>query len=188
MKITLRKANALQQNIQDAIRQIDVVVKVDLNEFEDPETLLIRANEQLIKNDKRRFELTQALYDIRTLIGQANDQVGINVRLSKAAFIDKRISQLSNLILPVALQESQVVITGKLQKLKDQDNRSYGFGSNSVTTGVLTQDQIDNFKSHQLSLKKDKQKLNDEILELNVRTEISLSNEIEEILLVENLL
>jgi hypothetical protein len=47
-----------------------------------------------------------------------------------------------------------------------------------VNTGVLRQEQIDTFKALVLHLKKQKQKLNDEILELNVRTEIELTQDI----------
>ncbi len=188
MKITLRKANALQQSIQDTIRQIDVGVQINLNEFEDPELCLSTANAKLIANDKQRFDLITALYEIRTLIGQANAQVGINDRLSRAAFIDKRIGQLSGFVLTNSLQDSLVVITGKIQKLKEQDTRGYSFGNNTVSTGLLTQDQFEMFKTEQQTLKKEKQKINDEILELNVRTEITLSDELVDILLIKSLL
>lgn len=187
MNITLRKANALQQSIQDIIRQINVESKIELNEFEDPEIRLANANGTLIANDCRRFSLTKSLYEIRMLIGRENANVGINDRLSHAAFIDKRIGQLSTFFASSSLQDNLIVINGQIQKLKSPDNRGFGY-NNSVSTGILTQTQVDIFKTELQTLKKEKQKLNDEILELNVRTEIILNNEVVDILSVEGLL
>jgi hypothetical protein len=98
---------------------------------------------------------------------------------------------LTALIGSDAVQDSIVVIQGKLEKLKAPESANsrrslYGY-SDTVGTGVLTQTQVDAFKAEQLALKKDKQKLNDEVLELNVRTEIALSDETVAVLTSEGL-
>ena len=191
MKITLRKASALQTAIQEAVKNIEVAVKVDLNEFENPQTALTLANSKLVRNDQRRTALTKALYTIRAQVGTANAECGINERLAKAAYVDKRIGQLTGLVGAEALQDSMVVIEGKIEKLKaDKEGGArrsiYGY-ADTVGTGVLTQAQVDAFKAEQLALKKDKQKLNDEVLELNVRTEVVLSDETVAVLTSEGL-
>lgn len=191
MKITLRKASALQTAIQEAVKNIDVSVKVELNEFENAHTALTLANSKLVQADQRRTALTKVLYVVRAQVGTANAECGINERLAKAAYVDKRIGQLSALVAADALQDSIVVIEGKLEKLKTPDSTGrrslYGY-SDTVSTGVLTQAQVDAFKAEQLALKKDKQKLNDEVLELNVRTEIALSDETVAVLTSEGLI
>jgi hypothetical protein len=192
MNITLRKASALQASIQEAIKNISVTVKVELNEFEDPAEALAKANAQLINDDNRRASLTACLYDIRSLVGTTNAASGINDRLAKAAYIDKRLGQLSGLVQSEASQDSMVVITGKVEKLKaekgENSRRSlYGY-NDTVSTGVLTADQVAGFKAQILDLKKAKQKLNDEILELNVRSEITLPGEVEIVLNQEGLI
>jgi hypothetical protein len=181
MKITLRKASALQTAIQEAVKNIEVTVKVELNEFERPDVALATANMKLIAADQRRVALTKALYVVRAQVGTANAECGINERLAKAAYVDKRIGQLTVLIGAEALQDNMAVIEGKLEKLKAPETANsrrsiYGY-SDTVGTGVLSQAQVDAFKAEQLALKKDKQKLNDEVLELNVRTEVALSDE-----------
>jgi hypothetical protein len=191
MKITLRKASALQNAIQEAVKNIDITVKVELNEFELPGTALSTANLKLISADQRRTALTKALYTIRAQVGTANAECGINERLAKAAYVDKRIGQLTVLVSTEAVQDNMLVINGKVEKLKvdkgENSRRSiYGY-SDTVSTGVLTQAQVDEFKAEQLALKKDKQKLNDEVLELNVRTEIALSDETVAVLTSEGL-
>jgi hypothetical protein len=191
MKITLRKASALQTAIQEAVKNIDVTVKVELNEFESPDVALSTANAKLVAADQRRTALTKALYTIRAQVGTANAECGINERLAKAAYVDKRIGQLTALVAADAVQDNMTVIQGKLEKLKapgaENSRRSlYGY-SDTVGTGVLTQAQVDGFKAEQLALKKDKQKLNDEVLELNVRTEVVLSDETVAVLTSEGL-
>ena len=191
MKITLRKASALQNAIQEVVKNVDITVKVELNEFERPDVALETANLKLISADQRRTALTKVLYVVRAQVGTANAECGINERLAKAAYVDKRIGQLTALISSDAVQDSMLVINGKVEKLKadkgENSRRSlYGY-SDTVSTGVLTQVQVDAFKAEQLALKKDKQKLNDEVLELNVRTEIALSDETVAVLTSEGL-
>jgi hypothetical protein len=43
---------------------------------------------------------------------------------------------------------------------------------------VISQEQIDQIKVEIKNLKKQKQKLNDEVLELNIKTEIPLSDDV----------
>jgi hypothetical protein len=191
MKITLRKASALQTAIQEAVKNIEVTVKVELNEFENAEVALTNANAKLVNSDQRRTALTKVLYVVRAQVGTANAECGINERLAKAAYVDKRIGQLTALVSSEAVQDNMLVINGKVEKLKadkgENSRRSlYGY-SDTVSTGVLTQAQVDAFKAEQLALKKDKQKLNDEVLELNVRTEIALSDETVAVLTSEGL-
>jgi len=191
MKITLRKASALQNAIQEAVKNIEVTVKVELNEFEDARLAMGKANDKLIQADQRRTALTKVLYVVRAQVGTANAECGINERLAKAAYVDKRIGQLTALVAAEAVQDSIAVIEGKLEKLKAPESANsrrslYGY-SDTVGTGVLSQAQVDTFKAEQLALKKDKQKLNDEVLELNVRTEIVLSDETVAVLTKEGL-
>lgn len=192
MKITLRKASALQTAIQEAVKNIEITVKVELNEFEDATAALATANAKVVAADQRRTALTKVLYVVRAQVGTANADCGINERLAKAAYVDKRIGQLTALIGAESLQDSLTVVNGKLDKIRNDKSENsrrsiYGY-SDTVSTGVLVQYQIDEFKAEQLALKKDKQKLNDEVLELNVRTEIDLSDETVAVLTNEGLI
>lgn len=180
MNITLRKANALQNSIQEAVKNIKIDLTVEINEFQNVEEVLSKANSTLVDNDGRRQKLTMALYNVRALVGTANAASGINTSLAKAAFIDKRIGQLEELAKAVEITSLEV-IKGKLEKIKNDKGENsrrsiYGY-SDTVSTSVLAKDQIAQAKTEILNLKKQKQKLNDEILELNIKTEIPLSDE-----------
>lgn len=176
MKITLRKANAIQNSIQDHIKTIEVKTQVSLNEFQDAAGEIACAREGVVANDKRRASLTQALYGIRANVGRANAESGVADLLAQAAYIDKRIGQVKGLV-ESDVAEDLAVVTGKLSKIANDksERRIYGY-HDTVSTGVLTPEQIAEFKAEMLALKKNKQVINDKVLELNIRTEIELDS------------
>ena len=191
MNITLRKANAVQHSITEAIKNIKIDLTVEINEFQSVEDVITKANSTLVENDGRRQKLTMALYNIRALVGTANTASGIDTALAKAAFIDKRIGQLEELAKATEITALDV-IKGKLDKIRNDKSEStrsriYGY-SDTVTTGVLGLEQIAQAKTEVLSLKKQKQKINDEVLELNIKTEIPLSEDVVAVLQAEALI
>ena len=191
MNITLRKANAIQNSINDAVKNIKIELNVELNEFQNVEDVIGKANNTLIENDTRRQKLTMSLYNIRALVGTANTSSGIDTALAKAAFIDKRIGQLEELAKATEITSLEV-IKGKLEKIKNDKGESsrrslYGY-NDTVSTTVVSQEQIDQVKAEIQNLKKQKQKLNDEILELNIKTEIPLSEDVVKTLTEEGLI
>ena len=191
MNITLRKANAVQNSITEAIKNIKIDLTVEINEFQSVEDVITKANSVLVENDGRRQKLTMALYNIRALVGTANSASGIDTALAKAAFIDKRIGQLEELAKATEITALDV-IKGKLDKIRNDKSEStrsriYGY-SDTVTTGLLGLEQIAQAKAEVLSLKKQKQKINDEVLELNIKTEIPLSEDVVAVLQAEALI
>ena len=187
MKITLRKANALQNAIQDHIKTIEVNTSVALNEFQNPQPVLSTARDTLVANDNRRASLTMVMYAIRGLVGKMNAVSGVSDELARAAYIDKRLGHLKGLTESTVV-EAEAVIDGKLQKLRDSKEQRHGFyGNDNVTTGVLTQAQLDQYKVDMSALKKEKQSINDKVLELNIRTEIELTDDLVKILQSEQL-
>ncbi len=191
MQISLRKANAVQAGINDAIKGIKIETALELNEFQDVVAELKKANDALFTNDSRRQRLLLSLYNIRGLVGTANAQSGIDLKLATAAFIEKRIAQLDELAKLAAVTDL-AVIHGKLEKIrndKSETSRSRIYGYNdTVSTTVISQEQIDQIKTEIQNLKKQKQKLSDEILELNIKTEIPLSDDVVKTLTDEGLI
>ena len=189
MNITLRKANAIQNSITETIRGIEIKTTIDLNEFQDVTAELQAANNLLFANDTRRQRLLLSLYNIRGLVGAANAQNGIDTKLATAAFIAKRVAQLDELAggKPVI---DLAVINGRLDKIRNRkdDNRSIYGRDETVSTSVIGADQLTQIRAEIKNLKKQKQKINDEVLELNIKTEIPLSEDIVKTLTDEGLL
>jgi uncharacterized protein YdcH (DUF465 family) len=158
-----------------------------LNEFQGTTPVLTAARETLVSNDAKRTQLTKALYGIRAKVGRANVEAGVADLLTDAAFIDKRLGFLKGLTESKVVEDT-AVIEGKLEKLRttDSKNRIYGY-SDTVDTGVLEAEQIEGYKAEMRDLKKQKQSINDRVLELNVRTEVELDADTVSLLQAEQL-
>jgi hypothetical protein len=79
------------------------------------------------------------------------------------------------------------VIKGRLDRIKNRDDKEY-YGRDTVSTSVFGKDQIAQAKSEIKNLKKQKQKVNDENLDLNFKTEIPLSEDTVAVLTDEGIL
>ena len=178
MKITLRKANAIQQSINDVLKGITFTTEVQINEFQNPQDVIKAAEEVFAKNMQRRDALYSALYEIRKLVSKGNDVAEISQKLADVALLDKQITFFNGLASK-EVREADVVINGKLDKIrndKEATSRRTFYGYNdTVSASIFLQDDLDGFRKLVSHAKKQKQRLQDEILEMNVRTEIPLS-------------
>jgi hypothetical protein len=189
MNISLRKASALQNSINDAIKGIDLKGQVSLTEFHAPVMEIDKATSQFKANLARRDALVRALYDIRAQVSAVNSRAGVDDKLTQIAFLEKQIQNYT-VLSANEVREQEAVVLGKLDKIKNrkEDARSiYGYES-TVTTTVFTEADIKGFKATVTSAKKAKQKLQDEVLELNVRVDIALSEQTVQHLTAEGLL
>lgn len=191
MKINLRKANNVQKTVQGYAHSFEIKNTVSITQFENADQILAESLAVALQKDALRDQLTKAVYTIRGLIGVANAASGVDNALTQAAYLDKRIAQLEQFI-GSGERVKQEVINGKLDKLrtrKDDDTRRsiYGYEDN-ITTSVFDAGTVENFKNLIKDLKKEKQSLNDKILELNVRTEIEIPQDVVEILSKERLI
>lgn len=177
MKFTLRKANALQTAIQDHIKTLRLVTEVSINEFQNSVSEITKARDTFMANHAAIAALSKVVYDVRAKIGRANVESGVSDLLTHAAYVDKRLSSLSGLVGCVAT-EAQEVIDGKLEKIRAAkgDTTRY-YGADVVAVSIINDEIMDTLKADQASLKKEKQTINDKVLELNIRTEIELDTD-----------
>ena len=187
MKITLRKAAVLQNAINDALKQIEIKTEISLTEFHKPEDEIARAAADVSAGIRRRDRLIGALLDIRQSVADANHNAGINENLTLVASLEKQIQFYTGLA-GMEVRQSADVLAGKLRKIAEsKSERLYGY-NDTVNTSVFTAEDIAGIKKTVSELKKSKQQLQDRILELNVRTEITLSDETVATLQAEGLL
>ena len=184
MKISLRKANAIQNSIQQALKSINLRTNIDISEFQDVEQELTIAREKMVKDDELRNSLLSAFYYIRGLVGQENATSNISLMLSNVAYMDKRIGQLEQ-IVSSNVQTDLTVLKGKLQKMSTSEDR---YGRDYIGTSILSQPYIDEVKVKINELKKSRLALTDSILELNIKTEINLTDELVAVLRTEGIL
>lgn len=189
MNISLRKAAALQTAINDLTKGFKFEVSAEINEFQDPTTEMDRVAAVLKTNIARRDGLVGALYEIRSAVNHANYGAGINDKLAAVARLEKDIQFYQGL----AGNETSldlVVVNGKLDKIRARpaDARSvYGF-DDKVTSSVLKSTDLDEFRKAVSVAKKQKQKIQDELLEANIRNQVELSAATVAVLTAEGLL
>jgi galactokinase/mevalonate kinase-like predicted kinase len=111
--------------------------------------------------------------------------------LADVAHLEKQI-QFYNGLAGNKVRESEKVVAGRLDKIRNDKSESsrrsiYGY-SDTVDTSVLLKEDLDGFRKSVAKAKKAKQKLQDEILELNVQTVIQLSDKAVTMLQAEGLL
>lgn len=174
MNISLRKASAIQASINEAIKQTELVTEVKLNEFQPPETLISETNVKFLQALSKKESLYSALYEIRKAVSRANAQNGVDQILADIAHLDKTVVMYGELAgkKPV---ESMDLVKGRLDKIRNaKEDHSYLYGRDGVVTSVLAKDDIDAFARKVAEAKRNKQQLQDRLLEVNVRTEITL--------------
>ena len=175
MNITLRKANAVQISINEMIKGLAVDTSVRINEVEDQNEQINAVRDVFDTHLATRTKLVGALYEIRKAVAVANADNGINNMLAEVAMLEKEI-QFNNTFATQQPRLSDAVITGKIAKIKDaKEDRFYG--RDDVTTSVFTKAEVEEYKRTVADLKRQKQKLQDTLLELNVQTEITLDDE-----------
>lgn len=175
MNITLRKANAVQNSINEMIKSLAFATSVRINEFEDHNEQINAVRDVFDVHSATRAKLVGALYEIRKAVAVANADAGINDMLAEVAMLEKEI-QFNNTFATLQPRLSDAVITGKVAKLKEaKEDRFYG--RDDVSTTIFTKEEVEGYKRTVADLKRQKQKLQDVLLELNVQTEIELDEE-----------
>lgn len=176
MKITLRKANALQNAINDAVKALELRYEVNLNEFEVATDQIQTARDRFFAEATTRDKLLMSLYEIRAKVARANADSGINDMLANIAYLEKQISH-KQMLASKGAQTALRVLNGQLNKLKEVKDDGYSYSRRDVVTTIFTEEEVENFKRSANDLRREKHRLQDTLLELNVRTEIELSSD-----------
>lgn len=176
MKVSLRKANTLQTAIVEASAALDLSTEVSINEFEKPTARLAEAKERFTENLVTRQALQNAIYDIRRKVALANANAGINSLLADVALVEKDIAFYGKLAKVSPALENDVIV-GKLGKIKGRGEDQFYGREDVVRTSIFTEVELNEFKAKLAAIKKQKVSLQDKLLELNVSTEIELSQQ-----------
>lgn len=177
MKLTLRKASAIQKLINEELTSTAISVTVSIGRFDDAVTKRDEAVTLATDNLQKKSSLFEALYAIRKLSDAAGRAAGISDILADIAYLDK----LSGIVKPLTAVESFSVPTDKLEAefadLVEEKvaKSSYGGRRESFVTSTINQASVDGWKLDLANYRKRKQVLSDRLLELNIRTEIELS-------------
>jgi hypothetical protein len=176
MNITLRKASALQNLINETLKGLEVTTAVTVDEFQNADSVIAAKRDEVTKTVVRKTALLDVLYAVRKSVATANATAGITELLADVAQLEKRI-QLQGQLAGATVQLEPAVLNGRLDRLREQTGETRIYRSTSgVETGVFTEAEVSSAKAELADLKKRKQALQDRLLELNVGTTVSLSD------------
>jgi len=179
MEVNLRKANAIQHEIKNAIRALEAPTRVSITEFENGEEAIAQTKEKALDARRDWDNLTATLYDIRRKVGMSNTTSGINTALSEVAEIDDRVAMLRHLVAPSAKRLEPEILAGRLEKLKvaPRETHHYAAPDEMVATGIYSADEIEAFNAEIANLRRRKRALQDDLLAMNVQNTIQLTDE-----------
>ena len=186
MQVSLRKANALQVAINEALKGLEFKADISINEFQSPAKEIELAKQKFDRNVQRRWNLISALYDIRTKVANANAANNIDNLLADLARIEKDLVFFA----PFAKANTSTdlkVIEGKLEKISNRTEDSY-YAKAEVETSIFGEGDLVTYRTYLSDFKKKKQALQDTLLEVNVRTTIELATGTVEVLKVEDII
>lgn len=181
MQINLRKANAIQAEIRSAMNGIKLSGNVTVSEFDaKPEDVIGEAVHVFNRDHHRKMQLINALYDIRAKVARANVESGISDILAQVASYEAHIANDSD-VSKMPVRKSAEEIQARIDKFKaapaSERSAIYGDRYNNVETGILDAMVIEGSKKLIKGFKRERQELNDKLLQLNVTTLITLKED-----------
>lgn len=171
MEINLRKAKALQEQILSEIKNITLSDKLTISEFStNPESEIKSALEKFNDQYKSIDNLYAVYYNIRAGVAEKNSMAGISDTLANIAFCEKMIGILQSVIPKTSTMLDINVIEARLTSF---EKRTYGF-QDYVNTSVLDEATIKEYETVLKSLKRQKIKAQESLLNANVMNKILL--------------
>jgi len=181
MQINLRKASALQSDIQSAIRNISVDTRGSFDERETVADEVTEAISEWRTNLERKTDLINVLYGIREKVGVANAECGLNTKLTEHRRVSEQRDLLEDTIAGVKGRMLTIEQIGEKMKKIEERNESLKeslYARNrdlEVFTDLMDKDDLNEYRRQIRSLKKLQRSINEQVLELNIRTTIVLS-------------
>lgn len=172
MKVSLRKANAVQAAINEMVKGLDLSTTVTLNEFEEVQEQIDAVRNRFWTHAATRNKLVMSLYEIRAKVATANAEAGINDMLANVAYLEREISYY-NQLASKGPQTAMRVLNGQVKKNAEAKDE-YSYSRRDVVTSIFFEEEIEDFRRKVADSKREKLRLQDQLLELNVQTEIEL--------------
>lgn len=176
MKITLRKAHALQQEIKSLIQAYhsNLTYRVELDEFSPVQTQIAHAQDAVSESLAAVRKLTDVLYAIRKDVAHRNVTSSISEKLADMELLDKHIRALDAVYNAKGFEVRTVdQLERMLEKIRsDTTGRAY---FNAPVAALFTKEQMAEGAAEIAKLRKAKAKLADELLEANIANTITLT-------------
>lgn len=176
MKISLRKANALQLLLKEQIKE-PFVGSVLVGKYDTPSEVIAAATAKLHATLSKKENLVDALFSIRTKVGDASAKVGISSLLTDLAKLEAKSAFLKQLSGSKPAPKLETVEATLVDMKKESASSSSYYRETTVDVPLFTKEEIENFTNELMNVRKSKQSISDKLLHLNVSTEIELDKD-----------
>jgi hypothetical protein len=182
VQVTLRKANSIQKVIRTEINSLTRVLAAD----EISVTIFDKDVASTIKNARDNFNaamikrdrLTNILYEIRQLVCDANYKSGVTALINETArlgAVQENLQKLATISAAVPLE--QIVEDLEIQRQRFEKSPESFRVRENMDVSLMTEDMLREIKEKNLAIARNRRRLDDEILNLNVSTMINISDE-----------
>jgi len=182
MKINLRKASVVQQTITDEIKRLgteETTVKISLFETD----VVARLEEQLAKvktNHAQAGRLLNANKFLRAVVAKKNAEVGITDYLAEEAMLasaEARLKAFSEAVVRPNLDALAAEIESRKANSNNERVSIYG-RDYSLDVNVVPAESIATAKKELETIRRRRRKIKDEMVGINVRTEIEVPEQV----------
>lgn len=184
MEVTLRKAAQLSAQAIQAAGQYAINPSLTLSAFGSTNVAdaVAEHSADQMKNLETSFALLRAGFAIRSLIGKANRENGVDDLLDKKALTDALEKRLGSTSVHRRTKNDLVSAQAQLDSLAERVGKMDYYGADTVTVVGLTEDAATIIKGQQTQFRREKVRIADDLLHLNTNTKVTLDAQTVEIL------
>jgi len=177
MKISLRKANTIQELVGEALKQsLESPANLDVLAIDEWKDELIFARKTFLSEVATRAQLVSARYEVRKRISEENAKQGVTTLLATLAETDTMINLMKRNVVDQTVSDKYDVVEKKRERkitLLDKEGM-HVYRSDTFDVSIIDAETIKTYKEKVKVLKRKRQRINDELLEKNIRSEIEL--------------
>lgn len=182
MKINLRKAAVVQQQIQEEIKRIGsekTSITVSLYDTE----INAKIDAQFVKyhgTNQRVSRLMDANRFLRATVARKNAEVGIMDYLAEDAMLsgfETRLRGMSELTPRISEEAQKREIESRIATITSERNL-YGRNEHNIEVNVVTDKFVEDAKTELEQVRRRRRKIKDEMVSINVRTEIDVPEQV----------
>ena len=189
MRVSLRKANALQEQLNEAIKnRPSADHEVNVVDYEMWKSEIENAQTKWYKEVESKLKMVEARFSIRKSIANHNTLCGVTDLLTDLNHVESKITTIQRWILQRDVRsKDEVLEKQRNRKVARAENADYD-GYISMDVSVISKGDHDHWAEKVQELRRTKARINDELLSLNIKTEIDLTSEVVKTLKQENLI
>jgi hypothetical protein len=190
MEVSLRRAAAIQAEIGKMIGQQNVLTQTISLDVYTPDIERAYAD-QFVASQQRfiqRVDLCKVLFEIRQNIGEVNSTIGVNDILAEIACLDSLITLYNSVAISVTYDVTKDDLQARAARHRERlqtsnlSASSFGFVDEFLSVSSVSPQESEAARATVIELRRERQKLQDQLLALNTNNHITLGQKAQRVL------